>query len=275
MSRAASIDYDACAPVYQSQRRADPRIAAHIDHALGRARTVLNVGAGAGSYEPPDRRVIAIEPSAGMRAQRPAHLSPAIDAGAEKLPLDDDSVDTAMAILTIHHWDDPLAGLHEMCRVARDRVLVLTFDIDALADFWMISDYLPETLTDDRARFPTIQTILETLSGGTALPIPIPLDCRDGFFECHYARPEAYLDPHVRAAQSVWPRLPAGVEQRAIQALKADLDSGAWDQRHGHLRTQLTYEGGLRLIVARRQGRTAAATRPRRAAESRLLGAMR
>jgi SAM-dependent methyltransferase len=251
MTRNTSIDYDACARTYTTQRRADPRIAAHIDAALGDARTVLNVGAGAGSYEPLDRHVIAIEPSAGMRAQRPSQLAPAIDATAERLPLDEDSVDAAMAIITIHHWNDPIAGLREMRRVAREKVVVLTFDIDVFADFWMISDYLPEALVDDRQRFPTIDTIVDTLGGCTVRYVPIPSDCTDGFFEAHYAEPEAYLDPEARAAQSVWPRLPLGVEQRAIEALAGDLQSGVWDQRHGHLRTQPTYEGGLRLITSR------------------------
>lgn len=246
----ASIDYDACAPSYPSQRRADPRIAAHVDAALGDARTVVNVGAGAGSYEPLERHVIAIEPSAGMRAQRPPHLAPAIDATAERLPLDEDSIDAAMAIITIHHWSDPIAGLREMRRVARGPVVVLTFEIDVLARFWMISDYLPEALADDRERFPTIEAILGALGGGEVQPIPIPSDCTDGFFESHYAKPEAYLDPQVRAAQSVWSRLPPGVEQRAIDALTADLRSGEWDRRHGYLRTQPAYEGGLRLVIS-------------------------
>lgn len=244
----ASIDYDACAPSYPSQRRADPRIAAQIDAALSGARTVINVGAGAGSYEPFDRHVIAVEPSAGMRAQRPPNLAPAIDAQAERLPLDEDAVDAAMAILTIHHWENPIAGLREMRRVARGQVVVLTFDIDVLAGFWMIRDYLPEALADDRKRFPTIETIIDTLGGGAVQAVPIPSGCTDGFFESHYAKPEAYLDPPVRAAQSIWPRLPAGVEQRAIDALAADLQSGEWDRRHGHLRTQPAYEGGLRLV---------------------------
>jgi len=247
--RDASIDYNAHAPAYPRQRRADPRIAERVHAALGEARTVVNVGAGSGSYEPADRWVLAVEPSAGMRAQRPPQLAPAIDARAEALPLDDDTVDAAMAIITIHHWSDPLAGLRELRRVARGPVLVLTFDIDVLAGFWMLRDYLPEALADDRQRFPTIEQVTDVLGGACVEPIPIPADCTDGFFEAHYARPEAYLDPAVRAAQSVWPRLLPNLEQRAVAALSADLASGVWDARHGHLRTQLEYEGGLRLIV--------------------------
>lgn len=250
--RDASIDYDRHAPDYPRHRQADARIAARVHAALGQARTVLNVGAGAGSYEPHDRYVLAVEPSAGMRAQRQAHLAPAIIASAEALPLDDDAFDAAMAISTLHHWRDPAAGLRELRRVARGPVLVLTVDTDALASYWMMSDYLPEALADDRKRFPSIDAITEILGGARVERVPIPGDCQDGFLEAHYARPEAYLDPALRAAQSVWPRLPEGAEQRALAALSADLASGEWDARHGHLRVQPAYDGGLRLVVSGR-----------------------
>jgi SAM-dependent methyltransferase len=247
---ARSVDYDRLGHGYAQRRRADPRIAARIRAALGDARTVVNVGAGAGSYEPTDRQVIAVEPSAGMRAQRPAHLAPAIDARAEALPLDDGAVDAAMAIVTVHHWDDPVAGLRELRRVARGPVVVLTFDIEVFAGFWMVTDYVPEVLDDDRGRFQPIDEVAATLGRAEIEPVPIPFDCTDGFFEAHYGRPEAYLDADLRAAQSVWPRLPAGVERRTVDALAADLASGAWDSRHGRLRTQPEYEGGLRLVVS-------------------------
>lgn len=248
--RGASIDYDQHAPAYPRHRQADPRIAARVHAALGDARTVLNVGAGSGSYEPRDRYVLAVEPSAGMRAQRRPDLAPAIIASAEALPLDDDAFDAAMAIITLHHWQDPATGLRELRRVARGAVVVLTFDVDVLASYWMISDYLPEALADDRERFLTISAIADVLGDARVEEISIPIDCQDGFFEAHYARPEAYLDPGLRAAQSVWPRLPEGVEQRALAALSADLACGAWDARHGHLRAQPAYDGGLRLVVA-------------------------
>jgi SAM-dependent methyltransferase len=248
--RDASIDYDRHASDYPRHRQADPRIAARVHAALGDARTVLNVGAGSGSYEPEGRYVLAVEPSAGMRAQRPPHLAPAIIASAEALPLDNDSFDAAMAISTLHHWRDPAAGLRELRRVARGPVVVLTVDVDVLAGYWMMSDYLPEALADDRERFPMIDAVADILGDARVEPIPIPADCEDGFLEAHYARPEAYLDPALRAAQSVWPRLPEGVEQRALAALSADLALGAWDARHGHLRAQFAYDGSLRLVVS-------------------------
>jgi len=243
-------DYDRHATAYPAQRRADPRIAACIHAALGYARTVVNVGAGAGSYEPEDRYVIAIEPSAGMRAQRPAHLAPAIDARAEALPLDDDAVDAAMAIFTVHHWDDRVAGLRELRRVARGPVVVLTLDIDVRARFWFFTDYLPEGLAEECGRFLPVDEIAGVLGGALVEPVPTPADCSDGFIEAYYARPEAYLDPAIRAGQSLWPLLRAGVERRALAQLEADLASGAWDERHGHLREQPAHDGALRLVIA-------------------------
>jgi SAM-dependent methyltransferase len=245
-----TIDYDRLGHGYSQERRADPRIKERIDHALGAARTVVNVGAGAGSYEPADRHVIAIEPSATMRAQRPAGLAPAISAGAESLPLDDDSVDAALAVLTLHHWDDQIRGLREMRRVARGIVVVVTFDVERLAHFWFIADYLPEVLDDDRGRFPAIDEIARELGAdATVEEIPIPEDCVDGFFEAYFNRPEQYLKAEIRAAQSAWPRLPEGAEERALKALADDLESGAWDRRYGELREQSEYDGGLRLIA--------------------------
>ncbi|HEV3071820.1 MAG TPA: methyltransferase domain-containing protein [Solirubrobacteraceae bacterium] len=248
--RGGSIDYDRIAPGYSGERRADPRIGARIHAALGDARTVVNVGAGVGSYEPEGRHVLAVEPSAGMRAQRPTHLAPAIAASAEALPLDDASVDAAMAIITIHHWTDTAAGLRELRRVTKGPVVVLTFDIDVIAQFWMVTDYAPEILEDDRKRFPTVAAVSELLGGTRVESIPIPSDCTDGFLAAHYARPESYLDPALRSAQSVWPRLPAGVEERTVAALGDDLGAGAWDERHGHLRSQPEYDGGLRLVIS-------------------------
>jgi SAM-dependent methyltransferase len=250
--RDTSIDYERLGHGYAERRRPDPRIAAQIHAALGDARTVVNVGAGAGSYEPLDRYVIAVEPSATMRAQRPSELAPAIDASAERLPLDNDSVDAGMAVLTLHHWTDPEAGLRELRRVVRGPVIVVTFDLHVLASFWLIDEYLPEVLEDDRERFPPIERVSRALGGATVEPVPVPADCTDGFFEAFYSRPECYLDPAVRAAHSAWPRMPPGVKERCVARLRDDLESGAWDARHGELRDLPTYDAGLRLIASHR-----------------------
>jgi SAM-dependent methyltransferase len=242
--------YDAHGHGYAQQRRADPRIAAFIEAALGGARSVVNVGAGAGSYEPAHAEVIAVEPSATMRAQRPPHLSPAIAGVAESLPLDDDSVDAAMAVLTVHHWSDPEAGLREMRRVARGPVVVLSIDFDAEARNWLVQDYLPELPVDDRDRMPSLEEIGAILGGVAIEPVPVPGDCEDHFLVGLLTRPEAYLRPEVRGAQSGWRYLGAEVERRAVAALARDLESGAWDERHGAWRELDSYDGGLRLIVS-------------------------
>ena len=242
--------YDSIGHGYATIRRSDPRLERRIHAALGDARTVVNVGAGTGSYEPRDRHVVAIEPSAVMRAQRPRDLAPAIDATAERLPLDDDAVDAAMAVITIHHWAKRAAGLAELRRVARGPVVVVTFDIDVAAEVWLPRDYLPEVTERDRERFPPPAEVAEALGGARIDVLAIPADCRDGFFHAYLTRPEAYLDRAVRAAQSVWPPLPDGVEERAVGALAADLESGAWDQRHGAWRAKEEYDAGLRLVVS-------------------------
>ncbi|MCQ4042556.1 class I SAM-dependent methyltransferase [Streptantibioticus rubrisoli] len=244
-------DYGRIGEGYARVRRADPRIAALVHAALGDARTVVNVGAGAGSYEPSDRHVLPVEPSAEMRAQRPARLAPAIHGFAAALPFDDGSVDAAMALLTVHQWPDAAAGLREMRRVARGPVVVLTFDPEALGRLWLM-DYVPELRAVEARRYPAIGTITAALGPDTEVrPVPIPIDCVDGFSEAFYARPEALLDPAVRRAQSGWSFLEPGVEEPAVSALAADLASGAWDERHGHLRTQPEFDGAVRLVVSR------------------------
>ena len=197
LTPAGDFDYERAGAGYARLRRTDPRLAAHVHAALGDARTVLNVGAGAGSYEPEDRYVVAVEPSAAMRAQRPAGR-PAVDAVAEALPFDDDSFDAAMAMITVHQWSDLERGLTELSRVARGPVVILTFDPDAMLDFWL-ADYVPEVFEAERPRMPTLSAL-----GGEASAVPIPLDCVDGFIEAYYGRPEAFLDPEIRAAQSAW-----------------------------------------------------------------------
>jgi SAM-dependent methyltransferase len=243
------VDYERHGATYGRHRRPDSRIAAAVQRALGDAQTVLNVGAGTGSYEPSDRWVLAVEPSATMRAQRALDAAPAIVARAEALPLDDDCVDAAMAMVTIHHWEPPEAGLAELGRVARRRVVLLTFDLAHLPP-WQ-HEFLCEGLEIERPRFPSLATIAGALGGDVRVQtIPTPRDCTDGFFEAFWNRPEALLDPAVRSAQSMWPLLPAGVEQRIVSRLSAALESGAWDAEHGHLREQSTFEGSLRLVVA-------------------------
>jgi SAM-dependent methyltransferase len=249
-TRRGSADYEHLGQGYRDQRQEDPRIAQPILASLGPAETIANVGAGAGSYEPRDRRVIAIEPSPTMRAQRPADRAPAIHGHAEALPLGDDSVDAALAVLTLHHWNDPEAGLREMRRVARGPVVVLTFDPEVKVRHWLWADYLREAVDVDRVLFPKPDVILDALGGGTTAVVPIPRDCRDGFTEAYYARPEGYLDPRVRNAQSLWSRLGDRVVTRALGALDDDLRSGRWDSRHGHLRRQATCDWGLRLIAS-------------------------
>jgi ubiquinone/menaquinone biosynthesis C-methylase UbiE len=244
-----SVDYERHGRTYAQHRRPDPRIAARIHAALGDARTVLNVGAGAGSYEPSDRWVLAVEPSATMRAQRPAHAAPAIAARAEALPLDDDAVDAAMACVTIHHWESAAVGLAELRRVSRGPVVVFTFELDDLPD-WQL-EYLREAVVKELPRFPAIADVAAALGGRTRVErIPTPGDCHDGFFEAFWRRPESLLDPAVRSAQSVWALLEPHVEQRIVDRLAAALHSGAWDAQHGHLREQESLSGALRLIVS-------------------------
>jgi len=243
------VDYERHGRTYARHRQADPRIAARIHEALGDARTVLNVGAGAGSYEPDDRWVLAVEPSATMRAQRPVGAAPVIDARAEALPFDDGAVDAAMACVTIHHWESPEAGLAELRRVARGPVVVFTFELDYLPA-WQL-EYLREGVEKERPRFPAIDDVAAVLGGRTRVErIPTPGDCTDGFFEAFWRRPEALLDPEVRGAQSVWALLEPGVEQRIVDRLIGALGSGSWDAEHGHLREQQELDGALRLVIS-------------------------
>lgn len=246
---APRVDYERHGRSYARHRRSDPRIAARIHAALVGARTVLNVGAGSGSYEPTDRWVLAVEPSATMRAQRPADAAPAIAARAEALPFDDDTIDAAMACVTIHHWEPPAAGLAELRRVARGPVVVFTFELADLPA-WQ-QDFLAEGLAIERPRFPAIEDVAAALGGRTRVErIPTPGDCADGFFEAFWRRPEALLDPAVRASQSMWALLDPGVEERMVDRLSVALDSGAWDDEHGAVREQDSFDGALRLVIS-------------------------
>ena len=242
--------YDTIGATYTVTRRTDPRIAARIWAALGDARTVVNVGAGTGSYEPSDRDVIGVEPSALMRSQRHAGAAPCLAAVAERLPFEDGSFDAAMAISTVHHWQDPIAGLRELRRVAR-RVVVFTHDTTStgwLERFWLIRDYLPEVagLLDGR---PSLTEQARAI-GARIEPVLIPWDCVDGFFEAYWRRPEAYLDEQVRRTVSVWTRVGWEAERRAVRSLRDDLASGRWTERNRDLVDLEAAELGLRLLVA-------------------------
>ena len=238
--------YDTIGATYTVTRQTEPRIAAQVWAALGDARTVLNVGAGTGSYEPPGRDVTAVEPSAVMRAQRPAGAAPCVAAVAESLPFTDQSFDAAMAFATIHHWQDPIAGLREMRRVAR-RVVVFTNDTSDPDQFWLNRDYLPEHAGLWAGR-PSL-TELAGAIGARTEPVLIPWDCADGFYEAYWRRPAAYLDDHVRRGISVWARIGPQAEQRAVDRLRDDLASGRWAQRNHELVDLDAAELGLRLLI--------------------------
>jgi SAM-dependent methyltransferase len=242
--------YDTIGATYTVTRRTEPRIAAQVWAALGDARTVLNVGAGTGSYEPPGRDVTAVEPSALMRAQRPEGAAPCVAAAAESLPFEDQSFDAAMAFATVHHWQDPIAGLRELRRVAR-RVVVFTHDSSParwLHRFWLTRDYLPE-VADLLVGRPSLTEQARAI-GARAEPVLIPWDCADGFFEAYWRRPEAYLDEHVRRGVSVWSRVGLDAERRAVRSLADDLASGRWDERNRDLLDLETAELGLCLLIA-------------------------
>jgi hypothetical protein len=248
---AGDYDYDDVGGAgYAGHRRTDPRIAALVHAALGGAATVINVGAGAGSYEPADRAVTAVEPSAAMRAQRPASLSVAVDGVAEDLPFVDAGFDAAMATVTIHQWRDTDAGLREMRRVSRGPVVALTAEPEALLEFWL-ADYAPLLVAAEARRFPSVDHVCEVLGGtSTVTAVPIPLDCVDGFGEAFYGRPERFLDPAVRQAQSGWGFIDPAETDRSVERLRAALESGEWDRRYGALRSQPEYVGSIRLITA-------------------------
>lgn len=238
--------YDRIGVGYSAYRRPDPRIAARIAEALGPARTIVNVGAGAGSYEPADRAVVAVEPSAGMVRQRPPSAAPAVRASAESLPFRDASFDAAMAVLTIHHWPDWRAGLREMRRVARGRVVILTWDPDH-PGFWLVRDYFPEILAVDRVILPRLTEIERILGRCDVRPVPIPADCSDGFLGAYWRRPETYLDAGARGAISTFAKIRN--LQPGLDRLRADLADGTWERRNAPLLGLPELDIGYRLIV--------------------------
>lgn len=248
---AGDYDYERHGGGYAVQRRADPRIAAQIWDCLRAARTVLNVGAGTGNYEPSDRTVVALEPASMMRAQRPRDAAPCVIGVAEALPFDANSFDAVMSVLSCHQWTDKAKGLSELRRVARDRVVLLTFDPTAFDDFWL-SSFMPEIIAAEASRFLPIDTLCSLLGGDVEVrDCLVPRDCTDGFMEALYARPEKFLDPAVRAGQSAWAFAPEGAEDLFVARLSEALTSGAWDARYGAFRAAENFRGSLRLLIAK------------------------
>lgn len=245
---AGDTDYAGLGAGYSRFRRPEPAIAAVVDRLLGDARTVVNVGAGAGSYEPPGRLVTAVEPSPSMRALRPAALAPAIDAVAEDLPFADDAFDAGMTTFSVHQWPDLEAGLSELRRVVAGPVVVLTCDPDLLDRFWLV-EYAPEVIETERRRYPSPARIARILGPGTSVePVRIPLGCVDGFGEAYYGRPELLLDPGARRANSAWGFVGPEAHSRFEKRLSRDLADGTWDARFGSLRSQPVFEGSLVVI---------------------------
>ena len=246
--------YDDIGRGYLTTRRPDPRIARAIRAALGEARSVVNVGAGAGSYEPDDLWLVAMEPSRRMLGQRPPGAARAIQAAAERLPLRDAAFDAALAVLTVHHWDDQAAGLAELRRVTRQRVVIVTWDPAARDAFWLTTHYFPEIIDLDIGRFPAIDTLARHLPDVRVEPLLVPHDCEDGFLGAFWCRPEAYLIPAVRQAMSGFAQLPPGVADAGLARLADDLRSGYWQTRFGELARATTADLGYRLVIARAGG---------------------
>jgi SAM-dependent methyltransferase len=239
--------YDAIGHGYARHRRPDPAIVTMIDEALGEVRSVVSIGSGAGSYEPRDRRVVAVDASAVMIAQRPPGAAPAIQATAEALPLSGESFDAAIAVLTVHHWPDLLAGLAEMQRVA-GRQVVLTFDPKTHCRHWL-TDYVPE-IGDIFLAAPPVEVVADTLGARAVHVVPLAHDTPDGMTIAYWRRPEAYLDPERRAGGSALQQVDAAALERGLRRLESDLASGAWNERYGALLHEETMDYGLRLVVA-------------------------
>jgi len=243
--------YDRIGASYAGTRRTDPELLALIEAELGDARTVVDVGAGTGSYEPRRRHVVAIEPSDVMAAQRPRALAPAIRARADDLPLRDDAVDAALAVLTIHHWDEGRErGVRELRRVARGPVVIVTYDAQVSSRMWLARCYLPEVAELDRRIFPSMQQLAVWLGSGTRVTaVPVSRTTPDWTFGSLWAHPERVLDRRVTDSTSGFARLDPDVRDRAVDAVRRDLRDGTWDARHGELRALDAYDAGLRLVV--------------------------
>ncbi len=241
--------YDHTGQTYAQTRQPDSRIAAFVDDALRGMDAVANIGAGSGSYEPTGT-VIAIEPSEVMIAQRPPGSAPAVRAVAEQLPIHTAAVDAALAILTVHHWADLDRGIAEMKRIARRRIVILTWDHTVYREFWLVRDYLPAAADTD-ARLAVALPRLAALLGDVSItPIPVPHDCVDGFGGAYWRRPEAYLDETVRSGMSMLAMTPTALLQDGLNRLRDDLATGAWTWRHGELLDKPNLDLGYRLVIA-------------------------
>ena len=238
--------YDSIGHGYRDLRKQDPRISERILWALGSSRSVVNVGAGSGSYEPRDRQLVAVEPSMVMIRQRPPDASPVVRASATNLPFRDESFDASLAVLTLHHWPDLRRGIEELRRTTRRAVVILTFDT-SVGGFWL-TDYFPEILEVDRRTMPSLSRIQRYLGTAKVFDIPIPHDCKDGFLGAYWRRPHAYLNANVRSAISVFSMI--GSLESGLSRLRADLESGFWHRRYGHLLDRSQLDVGYRLVVA-------------------------
>lgn len=243
------VAYDRIGATYRSTRRPDPRIASQVHAALTTMDTVVNVGAGSGSYEPA-QTVVAVEPSMVMIAQRPAGSAPCVQAVAEAIPLRDKCVDAAMALLTVHHWSDVAAGIRQLRRVARRRIVVLTWDQSVIQNFWLLREYLPGAARINEEHYVPLARLVELLGGAHVQTVPVPHDCTDGFGAAYWRRPHAYLDPTVRAGISMLAYARPGSLAEGLGRLAADLRSGQWQQRHSELLDQHELDAGYRLLVS-------------------------
>jgi SAM-dependent methyltransferase len=239
--------YDEIGVDYGNYRRPDPRIATAIIRALGEAETVVNVGAGTGSYEPADRSVVAVEPSLAMIRQRRAGSAPIVQASATHLPFRDAAFAAALAVLTVHHWPDRARGLTELVRVAQHRVVIITYD-PAATGFWLVEDYFPAIAESDRQICPSMEEFRRALGDVEVRPLLVPHDCADGFLGAYWRRPYAYLDPGVRSAISAFSKI--GDVESGLARLRCDLEDGTWEHRHGHLLSQSKLDLGYRLVIA-------------------------
>ena len=241
--------YDVIGRRYARHRRPDPRIARQILDALGDADSVLDVGAGTGSYEPRDRHVVAVEHSSVMIAQRSRGSPPVVQGRAEELPFPDRAFDAALAIFTVHHWPDRRRGLAELVRVASRRV-VLTFDPAGHGDFWLWREYVPAAAALEMARAPSVEEVADAIDATRVEVVPVPWDCADGFGAAYWRRPEAYLDEDVRSCISCLAALPPSDVEPGIERLRSDLAGGAWSRRHADLLERDSLDGGYRLVIA-------------------------